>query len=95
MGIIVNKVIDIPGQMICLELILKDVSYKIMNIYAPNNSNACCEFFQECSKYFSDSMVLLGDFNIITSSDDHLSGNLDATSGFVDGLLRASHFHEI
>ena len=66
-----------------------------MGIYAPNDATARKAFFVECSQHFNDNMVLLGDFNTVTSEDDRLSGNLDPTSNFISQLLSLSSLCEV
>ncbi len=52
-------------------------------------------FLWNVLSFFNDNLVLLGDFNTITSEGDKLLGNLDPTSNFVLQLLSLSSLYEI
>ncbi len=52
-------------------------------------------FFQDMSQHLDSNSVFLGDFNSVTSKEDHKSGNLDATSVQLNELLLSNGFEEI
>ncbi len=62
-------------------------TFRVVGLYAPSIPTACKSFFKEMQKYFMDDMLLLGDFNSVTSEMDCLSGSLDPTSADLHLLL--------
>ena len=52
-------------------------------------------FFSDIPKYFTDNMVILGDFNSVESPSDHASGNLDPTSSFLHSLITVWNLKEL
>ena len=91
LGIIPNKIGEIPGHMMLLDL----NSLRIMNIYAPNDPKEHLEIFADIKAYISERLCLLGDFNSVTDSLNRLSGNLDRTSTHLSDLLLKHNLEEI
>ena len=67
---IVNEVIDPNGRYIYFELVLGDRTYKLINIYAPNNNYERVKFFCELDKWidFDNETMVGGDFNCTLDS---------------------------
>ncbi len=64
-------------------------------LYTPNGPHEQFCFFEGLHDFVRDNMILLGDFNSVTSSNDHLSGNLDLTSVLLQNILQLLSFVEI
>ena len=52
----------------------------LVGVYAPSDSRSRINFLLKVQDYFTQSMILLGDFNSVVASSDRVSGNLDPTS---------------
>ena len=67
---IVNEVIDPNGRYIYFELVLGDRTYKLINIYAPNNNYERVKFFCELGNWidFDNETMVGGDFNCTLDS---------------------------
>ncbi len=77
-----HKAGEISGRLLVLDLEIQG-GYRIMNVYAPNDSASHLDFFKQLSGFVRDNTVLLGDFNSVIQGRDHLSGRLDGTSCFL------------
>ncbi len=88
------KSVDVPGQILGVDFMQDNVSYRVLNIYAPTNSTACKAFFSLLSSLFITNTYLLGDFNSVTDKVDWLSGNLDSTSEILQTILLYSGISE-
>ena len=53
---------------------------QVITIYAPNDVKSRITFFHEIDDLVIPRTLLLGDFNLVTCTDDRASGNLDGTS---------------
>ncbi len=78
---------EIKGHLLALDVELSVGSIQIVGIYAPLLANLRFSFFQKIEDLFTDKMILIGDFNSITSSIVRLSGNLDHTSLMLSNIL--------
>ena len=63
-------------------------------MYAPNDAHTHKLFFHDMESLITDCCMVLGDFNSITESQDHYSGNLDSTSVQLAVLLAKHHLVE-
>ena len=64
---VLNTISDLEGNMIILDIkISKEITIRLLNIYAPNNDNP--EFFLKINDYVSnnncDYCIICGDFNL-------------------------------
>ena len=59
----------------------------LVGVYAPSDSKSHTDFLLKVKDYFTQSMILLGDFNSVVASSDRISGNLDPTSSQLNMLL--------
>ncbi len=71
------------------------VNFWIINIYALNNAKEQYDFFCKMSDFVNDNTILLGDFNSVVHSSDHLSGNTDATSTLLQDIIISKGLEEI
>ncbi len=70
-------------------------SFKIINIYAPNDANKWNIFLKQLSEdLLEESIVLCGDFNSVMSSSDRISGRLDEISSLLNKLVRTHNLCE-
>ena len=60
---------DFEGRFLILDLIINDVDFRFINIYAPNNSVERKTFINNLAKYLvtKRNLVLGGDFNFVDS----------------------------
>ncbi len=75
------------GHLVALELQSLTHSFRVVGVYAPSIPAVQKSFFKEMQIYFMNNMLLLGDFNSVTSEMDHLSRSLDPTSADLHSLL--------
>ncbi len=85
---------EVPGHLLVIDL-QGSHDLQCVGLYVPNNAHDCCTFFEDLYKFVGDNTVLLGDFNSVTTPEDHLSGNLDATSALLQDTLQSLGFVEI
>ncbi len=69
--------------------------WQLIIIYAPNDTSAHTDFYLQMGDFVSERTMLAGNFNSVTSSSDHLSGNLDGTSTLLKMELLILGFEEI
>lgn len=62
--------IDINGRIVCLDIILCNTPFRILNTYAPTNYKERIEFFNEISKYLVCNRYVIwgGDFNCVLNT---------------------------
>ena len=77
----------VQGHLVALELQSLTSTFRVVGVYAPSLPAAHKSFFKEMQNYFTNNMLLLGDFNSVTSEMDHFSRNLDPTSTDLHSLL--------
>ena len=87
-GITYCKIGEITGHALVLDITFQNTQWHCVNVYAPSMIAQCWSFWSEVTKWIiPGEMVILGDFNSITSTNDQASGNLDATSAQLQELL--------
>ncbi len=75
------KSAEMSGRLVGMDVTLVDGSVcQILTIYALVSPSKRAVFFSLLEKFFTDNMILVGDFNSVTNSQDCLSGKLDSTS---------------
>lgn len=69
--------IDLDGRLIVLDLDIEGQSYRIINLYAPNDHKKRKEFFNELVKHLVCNRVIImgGDFNCVTDTKLDKFGN--------------------
>ncbi len=83
----VSKCGEIPGHLLALDLQLLTSNLWVVGLYTPPIQIKHCLFFKDMHRYFNDNVLLLGDFNSVTSPTDRMSRHLDATSMILNGVL--------
>ena len=76
----VVKFANMPGRLLALDLTKEGHTVRVIIVYAPNNSHDRAQFFSEMEGFLSGNLMVLSDFNSVTSSLDHFSHKLDSTS---------------
>ncbi len=94
LGIKVVKLTDVPGCLLALDLTLQNETLRIINVYAPNNPGDRPKFFNQINSYTAGNVMLMGDFNSVTSECDRLSHKLDPTLKSLQSLLTMAQMSE-
>ena len=85
-----NECIDPEGRYIYFDLIINDEEFRLVNIYAPNNSTQRINFFKNMPKWVnvSDRNLIGGDYNCV---QNYSSDRLNCVGGKDDeGLIELS-----
>ena len=95
-GVNIDKVGEYKGHMLALWLIhdSDSLDMTVVCIYAPPVASAHKEFFSALHSVVRGNIILIGDFNSVVESINHLSNNQDATSTDLGLLLEMLDFYE-
>lgn len=67
---------DSQGRLIVCKFTLHDITYTLINIYAPNIDTQRKQYFQELSKWCTKNCFVAGDFNVALTATDVSSNNV-------------------
>ncbi len=95
-GVKVCKVGKIAGHLLAVDLTDGDFrDFRLLNIYVPAYPQLQKKFYDNCTLFAVDNMMVVGDFNSVIDRVDRLSGNLDSTSALLKKWLGDFNLVEI
>ena len=88
-GVNVVRLGEISGRLLALDLSRESdgLAFCVICIYAPSSVIERSRFFKDWSPFVKADMILVGDFNSVTNTNDRLSGKLDRTSAQLQQCL--------
>lgn len=74
-ALVKSVIVDSDGRFVICDCSINDVEYRIINLYAPNETNARKKFFQRIYSFLDcqRKLVMLGDFNCVCDARDRSS----------------------
>ena len=94
LGVNSVKLVDVFGCLLGVDFTYKQTKFRVLNIYALNNSVSQRNFFNCLSQHCVLNLFLLGNFNSITDTNDRMSSNLDSTSALLSSTLLTNNLQE-